>query len=331
MGYSYVIVDDDSKSMLKTKSVMDQFSQFTLLGTASTYDEGMDLIVDQTPDFVLLEAAPKNPKSNLSLHLINALQRYLDKLPQFIIVSQCESQAVAAIQHEVWDYLLKPVTAIALKKTFLRFEKKSSLQPGSISKGVSKNPASPSGTIGQGANEPVFSETLWTLLFKELEDVKKSLSHLKTNTTTLSPLQIQDEFINTINTSIQAQLQNRSRVLKAKRDIICIKSYGDYRFLELETIAFLKADNNSTDITLKNGEQLTAFKTLKYFEENLPSNFYRIHNSYMVNIDYVARIHTGNSVCYIKDSKHQIPYSKGFKANIERILVDLVGLECRDS
>ena len=114
------------------------------------------------------------------------------------------------------------------------------------------------------------------------------------------------------------------------RNLICIKSYGDYRFLELDEIAFLKADNNSTDITLNNGEVITAFKTLKYFEENLPSYFFRIHNSYIVNKNYVSRIHTGNTVCYIKNSKTQLPFSKSYKDNVEQIIAQLAGLEFKD-
>ncbi|MCB0443367.1 MAG: LytTR family transcriptional regulator [Flavobacterium sp.] len=114
------------------------------------------------------------------------------------------------------------------------------------------------------------------------------------------------------------------------RNLICIKSYGDYRFLELDEITFLKADNNSTDITLHNGEVITAFKTLKYFEENLPVNFFRIHNSYIVNKNYVSRVHTGNTVCYIKNTKTQLPFSKSYKENVEQIIAQLAGSEFKD-
>ncbi len=101
---------------------------------------------------------------------------------------------------------------------------------------------------------------------------------------------------------------------------ICVKSYGDYRFIEASDITYLKADNNSTDIHLNNGEMITAFKTLKHFETVLQSPFVRIHNSYIVNIDYVSRIHTGNSVCYLKQSGIKLPFSKSYKENIDSIL-----------
>lgn len=102
---------------------------------------------------------------------------------------------------------------------------------------------------------------------------------------------------------------------------ICIKSYGDYRFINANDILYFQADNNSTDIHLNNGEMITAFKTLKHFENVLPSEFYRIHNSYIANIKHISRIHTGNSVCFIKNTTSKIPFSKSYKGNIDQIIL----------
>jgi DNA-binding LytR/AlgR family response regulator len=108
--------------------------------------------------------------------------------------------------------------------------------------------------------------------------------------------------------------------LAGKPLTICVKSYGDYRFINADDICYVQADNNSTDIHLVNGEMITAFKTLKHFETVLPSPFVRIHNSYIVNIDYVSRIHTGNAVCYIKNTAIKLPFSKSYKENVDVIL-----------
>jgi len=104
--------------------------------------------------------------------------------------------------------------------------------------------------------------------------------------------------------------------------IICIKSYGDYRYIDARDICYFQADNNSTDIHLNNGEMVTAFKTLKHFEGILPAPFARIHNSYIVNRNYISRIHTGNAVCYIKNTTTKIPFSKSYKENIDAIISD---------
>ena len=103
--------------------------------------------------------------------------------------------------------------------------------------------------------------------------------------------------------------------------VICVKSYGDYRYIDSRDIIYFEADNNSVDIHLKDGEMVTAFKTLKVFENVLPaSQFLRIHNSYIINVNQVARIHTGNSVCYIKNSTVKLPFSKSYKENVELII-----------
>ena len=117
--------------------------------------------------------------------------------------------------------------------------------------------------------------------------------------------------------SIQAEIPNNEQPL-----ILCIKSYGDYRYIDARDICYFQADNNSTDIHLNNGEMITAFKTLKHFEGILPSPFIRIHNSYIVNRNCISRIHTGNSVCYIKNTTVKIPFSKSYKVNVDTIISD---------
>jgi DNA-binding LytR/AlgR family response regulator len=104
--------------------------------------------------------------------------------------------------------------------------------------------------------------------------------------------------------------------------ILCIKSYGDYRYIDTRDICYFQADNNSTDIHLNNGEMITAFKTLKHFEGVLPHPFARIHNSYIVNRNYISRIHTGNAVCYIKNSTTKLPFSKSYKENVDLIIAE---------
>ena len=103
--------------------------------------------------------------------------------------------------------------------------------------------------------------------------------------------------------------------------VICVKSYGDYRYIDSEDVLYFEADNNSTDIHLNNGEMITAFKTLKHFETVLPpTQFLRIHNSYIINVNQVSRIHTGNTVCYIKNSTTKLPFSKSYKENVDLII-----------
>lgn len=101
---------------------------------------------------------------------------------------------------------------------------------------------------------------------------------------------------------------------------ICIKSYGDYQFIALKDVVYLQADNNTTDFHLVNGKVLSAYKTLKHYENNLPSFFYRIHNSYVINSNYVSRINTGKSLCYLNNNEVSLSFTKTFKDNIDTII-----------
>lgn len=102
---------------------------------------------------------------------------------------------------------------------------------------------------------------------------------------------------------------------------LCLQSYSDYHYLLLKSIIFLKADNNTTDIYLKDGKRVTAFKNLKHFEQSLPGNFFRIHNSYMVNISAVQRIHFGRSHIIVKgeDMIDSLPFSRSYRKNVDEL------------
>jgi DNA-binding LytR/AlgR family response regulator len=98
---------------------------------------------------------------------------------------------------------------------------------------------------------------------------------------------------------------------------LCLKSYGDYQYLNTNDILYVRADNNATEFIMKDGTVANAFKTLKTFESRLPKNFIRIHQSYIVNTDYVSRINYGKSICALKLVKQQLPFSKTYKENID--------------
>ena len=257
--YSYIIIDDDVESILKTRTIAEGFSELTFAGSAANYQSGLNLVLEHRPHLVLLEIDPKDGSSNLSLAFINELHRFLSLIPKIIITTTKKELAFDAIQHGVFDYILKPVLRIDLMKTILKLEK--------------AFPADDSETIEEDS----------TPLSELFAEPAKSAEQ---------PL------------------------------VLCVKSYGDYRYINSNDISYFQADNNSTDIYLNSGEMITAFKTLKHFEGVLSHPFIRIHNSYIINQNYIARIHNGNSTCYIRNSSKKIPFSKTYKSNVDLIIAD---------
>jgi DNA-binding LytR/AlgR family response regulator len=257
--YSYIIIDDDAESILKTRTIAEGFSELTFVASAANYQEGLNLVLEHRPSIVFLEIDPKDQSSHLSLAFINELYRFLTLLPKIVITTVKKELAFEAIQYGVFDYIIKPIVSVDVLKTILKLNKNS-------------------------------TET-------EVVEVK-----------------------NTITPSIMPFIQ--SPALVEKPLVICIKSYGDYRYITATDVCYFQADNNSTDIYLNSGEMITAFKTLKHFESILGYPFIRIHNSYIINRNYISRIHNGSSVCYIKNSPKKIPFSKTYKSNVDLIIAD---------
>lgn len=100
---------------------------------------------------------------------------------------------------------------------------------------------------------------------------------------------------------------------------LCLKSYGDYKFLDTDEVLFLKADNNTTDFICADGSKISAFKSLKYFQDTLPDHFVRVHNSYIVNSNYISRIHFGKSQCMMTHCDFAVPFSKSYRQQVEGI------------
>ncbi|MCK0159783.1 LytR/AlgR family response regulator transcription factor [Allomuricauda sp. F6463D] len=119
----------------------------------------------------------------------------------------------------------------------------------------------------------------------------------------------------------------RLRKLYPKLDTqstICLKSYKDYRYLDTNNILYLKSDNNTTDFFMKDGTVISAFKTLKSFENKLPKDFIRVHQSYIINSTYISRINYGKSICSLNYGKEEeLPFSKTYKDKVDRLKENL--------
>ena len=292
MSQTYIIIDDDKGSILKTQAVAERFKNLSFVASANNYDDGLNLILEHQPRLVFLEIDPTDKKSNLSLALINELYRYLRIVPKIIVTTGKKDLAYEALQYEVVDYLLKPVNINDFRKAILKFDRAIKSDLPYLEE---KNPA---------ATFEVLDEVLVDKLETAENDVEvKDVPTDENQSVTLSPAEVSGE------------------IPKQQSLIICVKSYGDYRYIDSDDVLYFEADNNSTDIHLNNGEMITAFKTLKHFETVLPpTQFLRIHNSYIINVNQVSRIHTGNTVCYIKNSTTKLPFSKSYKENVDLII-----------
>lgn len=307
-NFTFVIIDDNPQTVLKTKAIAESFQNFSCVGTATNYEDGMDCVLEKNPAFIFLEVNPENKESNLSMGFINELYRYFPVIPKVIITSHSNELAFEAIKHGVYDYLIKPVEQKEFRKTIARLNRDFNAVSPIVSAISSEKEV-----IIEEIEEPIFETEQNNdhviiepneLLNSESSEMEEKLDVIPLNANEKSNSDVTFTNVNS----------------NDKPLTICVKSYGDYRYINANDVCYLQADNNSTDIHLASGEMITAFKTLKHFESVLKYPFVRIHNSYIVNIDYVSRIHTGNAVCHIKDTTTKLPFSKSYKENIDAII-----------
>lgn len=358
MNYTFVVIDDNHESILKTKALAEGFQNLTFIGSAENYDDGIDLILEFQPKLIFLEINPSKAESNLSFSFISELYRYLKNVPKIIITTNTKEYAFEALKYEVIDYLLKPLNVRDFRKAVFKLfrdievnytvvpphaEQIQIVESTEQSEKIIENNidhledklTARTQELEPDTNDEIIAQEVTILdeekvaLIDEPEIEKENPSDelientdAILNTEVKEDIEVQDEEIE------EDKNQPLEEVIYTKQKplVICVKSYGDYRYIDSEDILYFEADNNSTDIHLNNGEMITAFKTLKHFENVLPQNqFLRIHNSYIININQVSRIHTGNTVCYIKNSTTKLPFSKSYKDNVDLIIQKIAG------
>ncbi|KPM31944.1 LytTR family two component transcriptional regulator [Croceitalea dokdonensis DOKDO 023] len=101
---------------------------------------------------------------------------------------------------------------------------------------------------------------------------------------------------------------------------ITLSTDGKLLFLESNEILYAESDGNYTTIYLQDGQKIVLTKKLKEVNEILPSeSFFRIHNSYVVNLGKIKEfLKTDGYV--VLESKHKIPVSRQKKSDfLERL------------
>ncbi|MBT8393679.1 MAG: response regulator transcription factor [Flavobacteriaceae bacterium] len=100
-----------------------------------------------------------------------------------------------------------------------------------------------------------------------------------------------------------------------KKKKITISTEGKLIFLKLEEILFVESDGNYCTLFLIENQKILVTKKLKEIDSLLPDdNFFRIHNSYIVNMNKIKEfLKTEGYV--VMDSGHRIPVARQRKSD----------------
>lgn len=92
---------------------------------------------------------------------------------------------------------------------------------------------------------------------------------------------------------------------------IAIPSTYGLDFIEIDTIVYCQSEGNYTHIILAGNKKKLVTRTLKDIQDMLPEHkFYRVHNSYLVNMDFVDQ--------YIRTDGGYLVMNNGDKVRVSR-------------
>lgn len=98
-----------------------------------------------------------------------------------------------------------------------------------------------------------------------------------------------------------------------------IAYYSDVQYVRLKEVLYLRADDNSTELVLRDGKVITNFKSLRHTLGRMPRNFQRIHNSFAVNCHYVERIRGSKGQVFLRNLHKPLPLSETYYKNVTAI------------
>lgn len=94
-----------------------------------------------------------------------------------------------------------------------------------------------------------------------------------------------------------------------QQQYLSIPYNNGYRVLSIDEIMYLESSSNYTNIYLEDGSKLLCSKTLKYFEDKLPTSyFFRTHRSFIVQKSKVSFISL--NPFFVEVSGKEVPVSR---------------------
>ncbi|HLX90296.1 MAG TPA: LytTR family DNA-binding domain-containing protein [Puia sp.] len=105
---------------------------------------------------------------------------------------------------------------------------------------------------------------------------------------------------------------------------VALPTLHGYELVPIQDIVFCESSSNYTNIQLNNGKKLLISRTLKEIEELLDmANFFRVHNSFLVNLQYAARYIKGEGGSLILHNDISVPVSRNKKDALLKLITHL--------
>jgi two-component system LytT family response regulator len=115
--------------------------------------------------------------------------------------------------------------------------------------------------------------------------------------------------------------EKKKEVQSFVKDRLAINDMHGTTYIPYSEIVACESNNNYCIIHLKDGTNQTVSKTLKHIEQTINSNtFLRIHQSYLINTNYINRYLKSDGGSIEMMNKRIYPISKSFKGKVNQFL-----------
>lgn len=105
---------------------------------------------------------------------------------------------------------------------------------------------------------------------------------------------------------------------------IALPTLHGYELVPLNNIMYCESKSNYTNIHLNSGQPILVSRTLKDIEELLNTHpFFRIHNSFLVNLQYAIRYIKGEGGSLVLNNNITIPVSRNKKEELLKLITHL--------
>lgn len=101
-------------------------------------------------------------------------------------------------------------------------------------------------------------------------------------------------FIPGVEIIVNSQNSVNTAAHKNHSETIMLHSAREVHFIPVSQIVRVAGENNYSVFTLVNKQKITVAKTLREYETLLtPYQFYRIHKSHIINLNYLVKVNKG--------------------------------------
>lgn len=120
--------------------------------------------------------------------------------------------------------------------------------------------------------------------------------------------------IQTVNTLIPEEENTEAK-------FIAVAFNGHMKIISVKSIMYIEAFGNYTKILCADGSENTHTKPISYYTSILPkSEFFRVHNSYIVNITMVSKYLKSRNGTLVMTNGNAIPISASKREEIAKII-----------